>query len=92
MMSESFTVKHTLCFMIECIKQNNDPGQELLNLKMTLCDRWCLFALSHQGGGCGLMTRTRKFEQIVKGMNYVSVDLFEKYKMFFSVAVPWKNI
>uniref|UniRef100_A0A665T6G9 tRNA-dihydrouridine(47) synthase [NAD(P)(+)] n=1 Tax=Echeneis naucrates TaxID=173247 RepID=A0A665T6G9_ECHNA len=24
-----------------------------------------------KGGGCGLMTRTRKFEQIVKGMNYV---------------------
>ncbi|XP_030596245.1 tRNA-dihydrouridine(47) synthase [NAD(P)(+)]-like isoform X1 [Archocentrus centrarchus] len=25
----------------------------------------------NKGGGCGLMTRTRKFEQIVKGMNYV---------------------
>ncbi|XP_019110337.1 tRNA-dihydrouridine(47) synthase [NAD(P)(+)]-like [Larimichthys crocea] len=24
-----------------------------------------------KGGGCGLMTRTRKFEQIIKGMNYV---------------------
>uniref|UniRef100_H3BZP9 tRNA-dihydrouridine(47) synthase [NAD(P)(+)] n=1 Tax=Tetraodon nigroviridis TaxID=99883 RepID=H3BZP9_TETNG len=24
-----------------------------------------------KGGGCGLMTRTRKFEEIVKGMNYV---------------------
>ncbi|XP_019719013.1 tRNA-dihydrouridine(47) synthase [NAD(P)(+)]-like isoform X2 [Hippocampus comes] len=24
-----------------------------------------------KGGGCGLMTRTRKFEQIVRGMNYV---------------------
>ncbi|KAM4705376.1 tRNA-dihydrouridine(47) synthase [NAD(P)(+)]-like isoform 2-T2 [Rhinophrynus dorsalis] len=24
-----------------------------------------------KGGGCGLMTRTNKFEQIVKGMNYV---------------------
>ncbi|XP_037549404.1 tRNA-dihydrouridine(47) synthase [NAD(P)(+)]-like [Nematolebias whitei] len=24
-----------------------------------------------KGGGCGLMTRTRKFEQIVNGMNYV---------------------
>lgn len=24
-----------------------------------------------KGGGCGLMTRTRKFEQIVKGMDYV---------------------
>ncbi|XP_028317759.1 tRNA-dihydrouridine(47) synthase [NAD(P)(+)]-like isoform X2 [Gouania willdenowi] len=24
-----------------------------------------------KGGGCGLMARTRKFEQIVKGMNYV---------------------
>ncbi|XP_072226577.1 tRNA-dihydrouridine(47) synthase [NAD(P)(+)]-like [Leuresthes tenuis] len=24
-----------------------------------------------KGAGCGLMTRTRKFEQIVKGMNYV---------------------
>uniref|UniRef100_UPI0025ADE45E tRNA-dihydrouridine(47) synthase [NAD(P)(+)]-like isoform X2 n=1 Tax=Doryrhamphus excisus TaxID=161450 RepID=UPI0025ADE45E len=24
-----------------------------------------------KGGGCGLMTRTRKFEQIVKGMNHV---------------------
>lgn len=40
-----------------------------------LTDRWCLFNLSHQGGGCGLMTRTRKFEQIIKGMNYVSVCL-----------------
>uniref|UniRef100_A0A3Q4HCH3 tRNA-dihydrouridine(47) synthase [NAD(P)(+)] n=1 Tax=Neolamprologus brichardi TaxID=32507 RepID=A0A3Q4HCH3_NEOBR len=25
----------------------------------------------NKGGGCGLMTRTRKFERIVKGMNYV---------------------
>ncbi|XP_077599327.1 tRNA-dihydrouridine(47) synthase [NAD(P)(+)]-like [Stigmatopora nigra] len=24
-----------------------------------------------KGGGCGLMTRTRKFEQIIRGMNYV---------------------
>ncbi|CAL9691587.1 unnamed protein product [Knipowitschia caucasica] len=24
-----------------------------------------------KGGGCGLMTRTRKFEEIVRGMNYV---------------------
>uniref|UniRef100_A0A8C2WHX7 tRNA-dihydrouridine(47) synthase [NAD(P)(+)] n=1 Tax=Cyclopterus lumpus TaxID=8103 RepID=A0A8C2WHX7_CYCLU len=24
-----------------------------------------------KGGGCGLMTRTKKFEQIIKGMNYV---------------------
>ncbi|XP_034561195.1 tRNA-dihydrouridine(47) synthase [NAD(P)(+)]-like isoform X2 [Notolabrus celidotus] len=24
-----------------------------------------------KGGGCGLMTRTRKFEQIIKGMNHV---------------------
>lgn len=24
-----------------------------------------------KGGGCGLMTRTRKFEEIIKGMNYV---------------------
>uniref|UniRef100_A0A3Q2DW10 tRNA-dihydrouridine(47) synthase [NAD(P)(+)] n=1 Tax=Cyprinodon variegatus TaxID=28743 RepID=A0A3Q2DW10_CYPVA len=24
-----------------------------------------------KGGGCGLMTRTRKFEHIIKGMNYV---------------------
>ncbi|XP_071381210.1 tRNA-dihydrouridine(47) synthase [NAD(P)(+)]-like [Centroberyx affinis] len=24
-----------------------------------------------KGGGCGLMTRTKKFEQIVRGMNYV---------------------
>ncbi|AWP21554.1 putative tRNA-dihydrouridine(47) synthase [Scophthalmus maximus] len=24
-----------------------------------------------KGGGCGLMTRTRKFEQIIKGMDYV---------------------
>ncbi|XP_020511622.1 tRNA-dihydrouridine(47) synthase [NAD(P)(+)]-like isoform X1 [Labrus bergylta] len=24
-----------------------------------------------KGGGCGLMTRTRKFEQIINGMNYV---------------------
>lgn len=31
--------------------------------------------LPHQGGGCGLMTRTRKFEEIVKGMNYVSGKL-----------------
>lgn len=31
--------------------------------------------LPHQGGGCGLMTRTRKFEEIVKGMNYVSVKI-----------------
>lgn len=25
-----------------------------------------------QGGGCGLMARTNKFEQIVRGMNSVS--------------------
>ncbi|KAM8767609.1 tRNA-dihydrouridine(47) synthase [NAD(P)(+)]-like [Acanthopagrus schlegelii] len=32
----------------------------------------CPIDLVYQkGGGCGLMTRTRKFEQIIKGMNYV---------------------
>lgn len=34
-----------------------------------------------QGGGCGLMTRTRKFEEIVKGMNYVSA-LYDQIKTF----------
>lgn len=67
---------------------------------MAPVNRWCLFALPHQGGGCGLMTRTRKFEQIIKGMNYVSVWFycwtqvnivfdFKALKFFFPEG-PWR--
>lgn len=68
MMSESFTIRQIFEFYDRVYKA-------ILNINMTLTDRLCLFASPHQGGGCGLMTRTRKFEQIIKGMNYVSCFL-----------------
>lgn len=50
---------------------------------MTLKYRWYLFTFPLQGGGCGLMTRTRKFEEIIKGMNYVSLAVASNYKAFY---------
>lgn len=69
-----------LDFMMEYIKHRR--WQDMLNP-----DRWCLLTLPHQGGGCGLMTRTRKFEEIIKGMNYVSVYLVTLYKAFYPFTV-----
>lgn len=63
------------CFLLLflCIKYRHQ--QEPLNT-----DSWYFCVLPHQGGGCGLMTRTRKFEDIVKGMNYVSAELTTQWK------------
>lgn len=59
-------------------------------LKIIDSDGCFLLTLPYQGGGCGLMTRTRKFEEIIKGMNYVSAHLLHQlcmnhfYLLFFS--------
>jgi len=72
MMTLSFKVRQSFVFYDPVYKAS-------LNIIMTLTDRWCLFAFPHQGGGCGLMTRNRKFEQIIKGMNHVSLGVLTRF-------------
>lgn len=58
---------------------------------MKLKDRWYLFTFPLQGGGCGLMTRTRKFEEIIKGMNCVSLAVASTYKAFYPFFFTERN-
>lgn len=70
------------CILRYSIMSPDISKLQLLKVCLKSFDRWFLFAFHHQGGGCGLMTRTRKFEQIVNGMNSVSM-IFLYWKCFF---------